>query len=588
MGSRSIGVTGSASYHGNLLYSNLWALVVGANHYEEERIPDLQYAERDAQEVAALLPSLGFPPANVRLLLAGREPLTRQRILDALEEDLNPRMDNDDRLLLYFAGHGVTTEVGGERRGYLLLPSSRIHGPWPSEDRPFLARPPVPAIEMEGLLHAVKGLMPKHKLVLMDACCSGFIAQARELSGEVRANDPRLALWTSSRVTEVLTAGQRAFEKDQYGHGVFTHHLLKGLEGHAGPRGDGLITFSELAAFVNSRVAAEGVNQDPQSGQHGEGEFVFLRAAAAPPRVVVKEVTGWLVVNCREEAELYADGLYVQRLAPEQRLRMPLLEGRHRVRAQQGTRQFETVVKIREDGETRLDLELPRPEPQAGEAWRSPSTGIEFVWIPAGEFDMGSESKEAHGREKPVHRVRISRGFWMGKYPVTQAQWEKVMGENPSCFKGADRPVEDVSWNEVQEFLKKLSARGEGRFRLPTEAEWEYAARAGSREDRYGPVEEIGWYDRNSGGETHPVGQKQPNAWGLYDMLGNVWDWCQDWYGGYPAGTVMDPQGPGSGKHRVLRGGSWFNFPRDLRASVRDRLVPGWSYNYLGFRCVRE
>jgi formylglycine-generating enzyme required for sulfatase activity len=235
------------------------------------------------------------------------------------------------------------------------------------------------------------------------------------------------------------------------------------------------------------------------------------------------------------------------------------------------------------------DGEQQAGAPKAGDIWRSPSTGMEFLYAPAGEFDMGSESREAYLDEKPVHRVRITRGFWLGKYPVTQAQWEAVMGSNPSHFKGPDRPVERVSWDEAQEFLKKLSAKGEGRYRLPTEAEWEYAARAGSTGDRYSEaLEEIGWYHGNSGGETHPVGRKKPNAWGLYDMLGNVCEWCQDWYGEYLKGPVTDPKGPKSGASRVLRGGSWVNSPWCLRASLRDRNDPGSRSVYLGFRCVRE
>ncbi len=212
---------------------------------------------------------------------------------------------------------------------------------------------------------------------------------------------------------------------------------------------------------------------------------------------------------------------------------------------------------------------------------------FEFVPIEPGEFLMGSESGGSD--EKPVHRVRISRPFEMGKFEVTQAQWEAVMGNNPSNFKGADRPVETVSWNDVQEFLKRLNARQDGyRYRLPTEAEWEYAARAGSREDRYGELDSIGWYQGNSGGQTHPVGQKQPNAWGLYDMLGDVWEWCQDWYASYAAGEAIDPQGPPSGQQRVLRGGSWGDDARSLRAPFRDSNGPVGRYVIIGFRCVRE
>jgi len=215
------------------------------------------------------------------------------------------------------------------------------------------------------------------------------------------------------------------------------------------------------------------------------------------------------------------------------------------------------------------------------------NTIMEFVRILPGEFQMGSEGGDDD--ERPLHLVRITSGFELGKYEVTQAQWEAVMGSNPSHFQGGDRPVEQVSANDAQEFLRRLNARGDGRrYRLPTEAEWEYAARAGSREARYGNVDDIGWYSGNSGSQTHPVGQKQPNAWGLYDMLGNVLEWCQDRYGPYSAGAVTDPQGPRSGQYRVMRGGSWYVDARFLRAPDRFRVPPRNRNDIIGLRCVRE
>ena len=217
--------------------------------------------------------------------------------------------------------------------------------------------------------------------------------------------------------------------------------------------------------------------------------------------------------------------------------------------------------------------------------------GIEFVGIPAGEFQMGSTSSEADSDEQPVTQVRITRGFWMGKYEVTQAQWEAVMGSNPSHFTncGGDCPVEGVSWEDVQEFIGKLNARSGGRpYRLPTEAEWEYAARAGTTEDRYGDLDEIAWCRSNSGRTTHPVGEKAANAWGLHDMLGNVWEWVQDWYGRYPGGSVTDPTGPASGSGRVFRGGSWADFAGRCRSAFRYGISPGDRDGSLGFRLLRE
>ncbi len=199
--------------------------------------------------------------------------------------------------------------------------------------------------------------------------------------------------------------------------------------------------------------------------------------------------------------------------------------------------------------------------------------------------------------EKPQHRVRITKPFYLGKYLVTQEQWEAVMGNNPSHFKGPKNPVEMVSWDDCQQFLGKLNAKagsGAGKFQLPTEAQWEYACRAGSKTkycfgDDESKLGEYAWYDANSGNKTHPVGEKKPNAWGLYDMHGNVWEWCQDWWkdGYYKESRVDDPTGAATGSSRVLRGGSWGNPARGCRSADRDYGGPGICADILGFRVAR-
>ena len=226
--------------------------------------------------------------------------------------------------------------------------------------------------------------------------------------------------------------------------------------------------------------------------------------------------------------------------------------------------------------------------------------GMEFVGIPPGEFLMGSTSRHADDDEKPVTQVRISQGFYLGKTEVTQDQWQAVMGNNPSRFSGCGRcPVERVSWEDAQVFIGRLNARSGGeRYRLPTEAEWEYAARAGTTTDTYAGdvtnpfgndpvVNGIAWYDENSGGRTHPAGQKAPNGFGLYDMLGNVWEWVGDWYGSYPGGAVTDPAGPGPGSYRVDRGGGWDHYARSCRSAIRNGYSPGYRGLNLGFRLLR-
>ena len=226
--------------------------------------------------------------------------------------------------------------------------------------------------------------------------------------------------------------------------------------------------------------------------------------------------------------------------------------------------------------------------------------GIEFVWIPPGSFEMGSAGRHAEKNERPLARVTITRGFYLGKYEVTQAEWQVVMGDNPSYFPECERcPVEMVSWNDVKTFIGNLNRRSGGkRYRLPTEAEWEYAARAGTTTDTYAGditkrrgkdpvVDRIAWYDRNSKKRTHPVGGKEPNAFGLYDMMGNVLEWVEDGYGKYPGGTVTDPTGPKSKLNRLFRGGSWFHIARDSRSAARIGNMPGARYPALGFRLVR-
>jgi formylglycine-generating enzyme required for sulfatase activity len=209
--------------------------------------------------------------------------------------------------------------------------------------------------------------------------------------------------------------------------------------------------------------------------------------------------------------------------------------------------------------------------------------------IPPGEFLMGSDNSTFYD-ERPVHRVRISQSFEMGKYEVTQAQWQAVTRNNPSHFKGTNLPVDSVSWNDAQRFIQRLSARNDGHvYRLPTEAEWEYACRAGSTGDYAGDLDAMAWYRVNSGSKVHPVGTKQPNSWGLYDMHGNLYEWCQDWYDReyYARSPIADPQGPLSGFGRVSRGGFYLGDPQVCRSVWRLGNPTDFRSESLGFRLVR-
>ena len=218
---------------------------------------------------------------------------------------------------------------------------------------------------------------------------------------------------------------------------------------------------------------------------------------------------------------------------------------------------------------------------------------IDMVRVEAGTFTMGAtaEMNDPYDNDKPTHRVTLTNDYYIGKYEVTQALWQAVMGNDPSYFKGDNLPVEQVSWDDCQDFLSKLNRITSKTFRLPTEAEWEYAARGGNKSRGYqysgsNNLSDVAWYDDNSGNKTHAVGTKQPNELGIYDMSGNVWEWCQDWYGEYNSSSQVNPTGANRGSYRVLRGGCFSCSAGGCRSSFRRYCSPDIRFNYFGLRLV--
>jgi len=247
----------------------------------------------------------------------------------------------------------------------------------------------------------------------------------------------------------------------------------------------------------------------------------------------------------------------------------------------------------------RLDAAAPARAaevPRAEAGWTLADLKLSLVWIKPGTFTMGSpaEERDRNKAEGPRREVTLTRGFWLGRTEITQQQYHAITGENPSHFiaAGADAPAEHVSWLDAMEFCRKLTARERAagrlptgyRYTLPTEAQWEYAFRAGTTSDYAGNADAMAWTEANSRGTTHAVAGKQPNDWGLYDMAGNVLEWCRDWYGNYPRGAQTDPTGPESGHFRIARGGSWRTPEHTGRAAARGGGSPARRDYTLGFR----
>ena len=319
-------------------------------------------------------------------------------------------------------------------------------------------------------------------------------------------------------------------------------------------------------------------------------------------------IQGNLSVNYKPfGADVYVDG---KKLGQSPRVFNGLLVGNHQVEVRKdGYATNKKSVMISEGQTASISGTLSSNTASSSNGYSSSSSlasggntifipvkkgiSIEMVKVEAGTFMMGatSEMQNPYDDEKPVHQVTLTNDYYMGKYEVTQNLWKAVMGRNPSKFKGDDLPVEKVSWDDCQEFISKLNSMTGRKFRLPTEAEWEYAARGGKKSRGYqysgsSKMSEVAWYTANSGSKTHPVGKKQANELGLYDMSGNVLEWCQDWYGSYVSSSQTNPTGAVSGSYRVYRGGSWYRNARYCRSSCRGIYSPDDRFSYLGLRLV--
>jgi formylglycine-generating enzyme required for sulfatase activity len=562
------------------LYKQSHALLIGVSNYSNGLKP-LPGVSGDIQAVKVALETNGF---NVRVVM---DP-DNVGLVNAFNDFIGQYgSGKDNRLLFYFAGHGYTRKIYSNEIGYLLP----VNCPNPVADPAGFQLRAMPMGQIELFAQQIQS---KHALFLFDACFSGAVfAQSRDIPGIINYK-------TTQPVRQFITSGSA--EETVPDQSIFRRQFIAALTGEADLNKDNYITGTELGDFLQTTVVNYSRNSlHPQFGkirdpELDKGDFVFVLGpgsaaqpgtATATPTITSERTLvkyGSLELTTEISGALYVDGTYMKQVGANTALTLNnLTEGTHTVKVA-GDETVEKTVTIYPNQTGTLHIDKKRPE---AASWMP-----EMVFVQGGTFQMGSNDGEDD--EKPVHTITLN-SFYIGKYEVTQKQWREVMGSDPPelYFKGCDQcPVENVSWDDVQEYLKKLNARSGKIFRLPTEAEWEYAARGGNQSRGYtysggNNLDEVAWYDGNSGNKIHPVGQKRPNELGLYDMSGNVWERCKDWYGEdfYKTSPAIEPKGPSTGSYRVLRGGSWYLNAQYCRTSLRG-YGPDYRLDYLGCRLV--
>lgn len=490
------------------------ALVVGISAYPTSSgISTLSYASRDADVLSEVLKSKGY---LVRLLKDSDAtgPLIR-RALRQLSDALSP---DQGTLLFFFAGHGYSYKHGNYLATFELTADDLENGG-------------LAIAQVESLIQQTKA---KRKIMFIDACRNEPGQGDRSMNLRSFEN-----LQSSEGIRELYStgAGRVSYESGVLHQGIFTYFLAKGLAGEAAGS-DGLVTFRDLTQYVTNHMRAYTVEkgqevQIPFEAGESSGDFLLSVGSSAPVAASATEVRP-------------GD-------APNSNSRPPVGEGM-------------TNATSPNDS---TGNNPARPTVSALTKKVNPKDHLTYVWIPPGRFMMGCSPQDSKcdRDEKPAREANIPRGFWMGEM-VTQEAYARVTGQYPSRFKGSQLPVETVSWDEARTYCESTG------MRLPTEAEWEYAARSGTKSATYGDLDSIAWYAENSGGQTHDVKGKQPNAYGLYDMLGNVWQWTADWYE--------------TDRYRSLRGGAWDSLAWNVRVSSRARDAAHYRSNNLGIRCAGD
>jgi formylglycine-generating enzyme required for sulfatase activity len=524
------------------------ALVIGNSSYPKAT---LQNPKNDANAMAATLRNLGF---QVTIGL----DLTRRQ-MDEFTGRFADSLQSGDLALFYYSGHGV--QVG---ENYLIPIDYQASS---AADLRYEAFP------AEQVRDRLEQSPARVRIMILDACRDNPFKGSR---GGPAGLKPMTAQAEGTLIAYATAENSTSDDNPREANGIYTKWLLSSLST------PGLSLKQIFEQTKNSVWQQSNRTQRPYIYDGIVGDLVLMQAAASPapqpgpaaPRVAFDQEAWDAVKNSNDPNALrqfiqeYPQSGYV---------------GVARVK----------IAALKPATPIATATAPPAPTgaiinrvPQPGSTRVNAKDGQRYVWIPPGSFMMGCSpgDNQCAEVEKPAHKVSITRGFWLGQTPVTQRAFSHVMGVNPSKFEGGDLPVESITWDEATKYCEAVGGR------LPTEAQWEYAARAGSTSSQYGDVDAIAWHRGNSGNKTQPVGLKRPNAWDLYDMLGNVHTWLKDWFGEkyYAQQENIDPQGPAYGGKRTLTGASWSNPPLVVRVSNRGGQDPAARFPNVGVRCAMD
>lgn len=576
-----------------------YAILIASSSYPKEPgLKDLRCPENDVDALDAVLRSPDFGGFSKTFVFKNRPS---HEVLERIETVLG-EAGRDDLVLIYFSGHGKLNPAG---QLCLATANTKLRA---------LGSTSIPAGAIKSYFdHSAS----RKKILLLDCCYSGAVGKDFIRGGV----DEQLQLVSRGQGTFIMTAStgiEVAVEKEGDKNGLFTKHLVQGIRsGEADKNEDGFVDMQELYEYVHEKVQGEGAQEPMKWDLHVKGKLVIAQSGRAPMGKQLREAKSTLFRLAAEErltesivfeavnvlaipkevmtAQDQECSLLVRQLVSAQ-ISLPVF-----IEQWMRTCVVKPAVKMTEAEKEQSarpvapkpkvahvsPVQVSRPTPQRGDIMTDLITRMVLVYIPEGCFMMGADEYEDEG---PIHEVCLD-AFWMGMVPVTQGQWRKIMSSNPARFqKGYAYPIAQVSWEDVQQFITELNKQSGQQYRLPTEAEWEYAARARTSYIYSGgnDLDALAWYKKNSGGTTHPVGQKRANAFGLSDMSGNVWEWCADRYNSdyYKVSPKYNPMGPADGAVRVLRGGSSFDRSVDCRSVYRDRRDPEFRDDFVGFRLV--